>query len=110
MKKEIGISLDMRMTGELLNYMIRKRGYTVSEIQEELSLSCPQPIYRWIRGQTMPSIDNLYKLSKILNVHMDELVIPSRDEAWLVRWNQNLCVGRHLKAYHKRYLKGKGIS
>lgn len=110
MKKETGVSLDMQMTGELLNYMIRKQGYTVGEIQKELMLSCPQPIYRWLRGQTMPSIDNLYRLSRILNVHMDELVIPSHDAAWLVQWNQNLSAGRHLKTYHKRYTKRKGIS
>ena len=104
MKKAAGVSLDMQMTGQLLNYMIRKQGYSVGEIQKALSLSCPQPIYRWIRGQTMPSIDNLYKLSRLLNVHMDELVIASHDEAWLIQWKQNLSLGRHLKAYRKKYL------
>lgn len=105
MKKEAGVTLDMQMTGQLLNYVIRKRGYTVSEIQEELGLSCPQPVYRWLRGQTMPSIDNLYKLSKMLNVHMDELVISIRDEVWLVRWTLNRNRGRYLTAYHERYRK-----
>ena len=55
MKKKACVSLDMTMTGHVLNLMIKKRGYTVSEIQKELGLSCPQPIYRWINGQTLPT-------------------------------------------------------
>ncbi len=47
MKKKACVSLDMTMTGHVLNLMIKKRGYTVSEIQKELGLSCPQPIYHW---------------------------------------------------------------
>ena len=80
MKKKACVSLDMTMTGHVLNLMIKKRGYTVSEIQKELGLSCPQPIYRWINGQTLPSIDNLYKLSTLLEVHMEDLILPRQDE------------------------------
>ena len=40
-----------------------------------LNLEDPQPIYRWIHGRCMPSTDNLYKLSKIFNMHMEELLV-----------------------------------
>ncbi|MDE7417491.1 MAG: helix-turn-helix domain-containing protein [Lachnospiraceae bacterium] len=105
MKKEISVSLDMQMTGKVLSDMIRKRGYTIAEIQRELKLSCPQPIYRWMNGQTMPSIDNLYKLSTILNVHMEDLVIPRQDEVWILHRNQNLAKCIRLKKYHETYRK-----
>lgn len=103
MKKKTCLSLDMRMTGQVLKQMIRKKGYTVSEIQKELSLSCPQPIYRWINGQTMPSIDNLYKLSMILDVHMEDLVLPRQDEVWMVQKGRNPRRIRRLQMYHDRY-------
>lgn len=105
MKKETGISLDMRMTGHVLSDKIRKRGYTVAEIQKELNLSCPQPIYRWFKGQTMPSIDNLYKLSALLEVHMEDLVIPRQDEVWILHRGKNPAEYIRLKKYHKTYRK-----
>ena len=103
MKKETGVSLDMQMTGHVLSVLIRKSGYTIAEIQRELKLSCPQPIYRWMNGQMMPSIDNLYKLSVILNKHMEDLVIPRQDEVWFLHWAQNPAERIRLGAYRKTY-------
>ena len=31
--------------------------------------------YRWLRGSNMPSVDNLYALSRYLNVQMDDASI-----------------------------------
>ena len=50
-------------------------GYSVKEIQEFLHLSCPQPFYRWFKGQILPSLDHLYVLSRLLGVHMEELIV-----------------------------------
>lgn len=62
-------------TGRLLKYKIKNAGFTVSDIQKYLNLSCPQPIYRWFKGTIMPSVNHLYALSRLLGVHMDELII-----------------------------------
>ena len=70
-------SLDAVQTGRKIESAIKQSGYSIRELQEMLGLSCPQPIYRWIRGHTLPSIDNLYMLSRILKVPMDELLVPS---------------------------------
>lgn len=70
-------SLDAVQTGRKIDSAIKQSGYSIRELQEMLGLSCPQPIYRWIRGHTLPSIDNLYMLSRILKVPMDELLVPS---------------------------------
>ena len=96
MKKKTCVSLDMKMTGHILNQLIRKHGYTVSDIQRELRLSCPQSIYRWINGQALPSIDNLYRLSALLEVHMEEMILPRQDEVWFVQKPCNPERGRRL--------------
>lgn len=69
-------TLDAVLTGKKINSAIKQGGYSIRELQEMLGLSCPQPIYRWIRGRTLPSIDNLYMLSRILGVHMEDLLVP----------------------------------
>ena len=72
--------IDMRKTGMRLKRTIKEAGYTVKDIQELLHLSCPQPVYRWYKGLVLPSVDHLYVLSKLLEVHMEDLIV-SGDEA-----------------------------
>ena len=47
----------------------------MKDIQCFLNLACPQSIYRWIKGQTLPSIDNLYKMSEIFQIHMEDMLV-----------------------------------
>lgn len=73
-------SIDVIQTGKRLKDIIRGNKCTVSELQGLLNLSCPQPIYRWMKGYTLPSIDNLYILSRIFEMHMDEMLVPRKAE------------------------------
>ena len=77
-------NIDMQRTGALLKKKVEEAGYTVKELQEKLRVSCPQPIYRWFKGKVLPSINHLYVLSRLLHVHMEELlVIVSRIDIML---------------------------
>lgn len=69
-------------TGKKLKQMIEKAGYDVKYIQKYLQLSCPQSIYKWYKGKRLPSIEHLFALSRLLNVHMEELLVQ-QDETLL---------------------------
>lgn len=75
MSKPVCISLDLKLTGQRIRTVMIEHGYTVKQIQEKLYLACPQPVYRWIHGYTLPSVDNLYRLSKLFCVHMEDLLV-----------------------------------
>ncbi len=68
-------SIDMEKTGQLLKTTIQETGFNVKYIQEYLHLCCPQPVYRWYKGQTLPSLDHFYSLSILLGKHIDELIV-----------------------------------
>ena len=72
--KKPTITLDVKLTGKKLRTAIMKSGYSVRELQKMLYLACPQPIYRWMNGDMLPSVDNLYRLSYVLNTQMEDLV------------------------------------
>ena len=72
-------NIDMKKTGLLLKATIEKAGYTVKDIQQILHLSCPQPIYRWFKGIILPSVDHLYVLSRLLKLHMEDLIVPQHE-------------------------------
>ena len=72
-------NIDMKKTGILLKETIEKAGYTVKDIQKILHLSCPQPIYWWFKGIILPSVDHLYVLSRLLKLHMEDLLVPRQE-------------------------------
>lgn len=67
--------IDQIKTGMKLKKMLKAAGYSVKDIQKYLHLSCPQSIYRWFKGKILPSVDHLYALSRLLNVHMEDLLV-----------------------------------
>lgn len=67
--------IDQTKTGIKLKAMLKIAGYDVKYIQEYLHLSCPQSIYRWFKGRALPSVEHLCALSKLLNVHMEDLLV-----------------------------------
>lgn len=99
-------NIDMTKTGILLKETIKKGGYTVKDIQKILHLSCPQPIYRWFKGNVLPSVDHLYVLSQLLGMHMEDLLVTEQedisltelcidrisDHKWLYEYRTRLCV------------------
>ena len=71
-------TIDKEKTGKHLEKLMRKNGLTPKDICDYLSLSCVQTVYRWFEGINIPSIDNLYALSQLFQISMDELVIGNR--------------------------------
>lgn len=73
-------NIDMQQTGIRLKHMLESAGYTPRMIQEYLHLSCVQPVYRWYKGLILPSVDHLFMLSELLNVHMEDFLVKKKAE------------------------------
>ena len=96
-------NIDMKKTGLLLKARIEKAGYTVKDIQTILHLSCPQPIYRWFKGMILPSVDHLYVLSRLLKIHMEELLVPQYQKCESTEMYRKCTLGdSRIRAYWKR--------
>ena len=67
--------IDLTATGAHLKELLEERGVTGQDIQEAMGLASPQAVYRWLRGSNMPSVDNLYALSRFLDVPMDNVIV-----------------------------------
>ena len=66
--------VDMKLTGKNIATLRKQRGISVRELQEMLGFATPQSIYKWQRGETLPTIDNLIALSCIFSVPVDEII------------------------------------
>ena len=70
--------INKRETGINLRRIMDMRAITPKDVQEYLGLGCVQSVYRWIDGVNMPTIDNLYALSELLQVPIDAIVRGNR--------------------------------
>lgn len=73
-------TIDLKETGKNLRKVMKERNITVKEVQHYLGLGSVQSVYHWLNGISMPSIDNLYALSVMFELSMDELVCGNKKE------------------------------
>ncbi|MBQ9425742.1 MAG: helix-turn-helix transcriptional regulator [Erysipelotrichaceae bacterium] len=48
------------------------------QIQEAMGFNTPQAIFKWQRGETMPTLDNIVVLSELFNTAIEEIVVKEK--------------------------------
>lgn len=80
MKTPIFQVIDPIETGKNIVRLRQARGLRVRDVQAYFGFEEPQAIYKWQRGQSLPTLDNLYALAALLEVSMDEILVSARTE------------------------------
>ena len=68
--------IDLAATGENIRRLRISRGLSVRQLQGFFGFEEPRAIYKWQKGESLPTVDNLYALGKILDVPMEQILIP----------------------------------
>lgn len=69
--------IDMVETGRNIHFLRQQAGLSVTDVQDYFGFDQPQAIYKWERGETLPSVDNLYALSSLLGEPMKNILVPT---------------------------------
>ncbi len=67
--------INMIKTGKNIARLRRMNGLTVKEVQEVMGFNTPQAIFKWQRGETLPSIENLIVLSELYRTTIEEIIV-----------------------------------
>jgi len=73
--------IDTVNTGRNIEVLRKRKGLSVADLQDVFGFATPQAIYKWQRGSTLPTIDNLVVLAEVFGVTMDEIIVVARDDA-----------------------------
>lgn len=68
------ITINMKSTGKNIKALRKQKGITVAELQNAFGFNNPTSIYKWERGENLPSIDNLVILAYVLQVSMEDIL------------------------------------
>lgn len=72
--------IDPAATGRNIMRLRLEQGLTVRDVQVFFGFEEPQAIYKWQSGKSLPTVDNLYALSALLDVRMDEILVAAKPE------------------------------
>ena len=67
--------INMVKTGNNITRLRKLKGLSVRNIQEALGFRNPQAIFKWQRGESLPSLDNLVILSELLEASLEEILV-----------------------------------
>ena len=67
--------INTRETGRRICELRKERGITVRMLCEYMGFTEPQAIYKWQRGDSLPTVDNLFALSRILGTSIEDILI-----------------------------------
>ena len=70
-------TIDPEATGRQIARLRKERGLSVRDLQDWFGFEAPQAIYKWQKGLTLPSVDNLYALSILLEVPMNAILVQT---------------------------------
>lgn len=70
--------INKKETGLKLRKIMDEKDFSVKDVQRYLGLGSVQSVYHWLNGISMPTIDNLYALSELFQVPIDEMICGNR--------------------------------
>ena len=68
-------SIDLTATGIRITQLRQENGLTVRDLQDIFGINTPQAIYRWQRGLTLPTLDNLVVLAAVFGTTLDSIIV-----------------------------------
>ena len=68
-------TIDPVGTGLNIKKLMKSKGITVKDLTEMFFFSNETAVYKWLRGATIPNVENLLALSTLFGVSMNEILV-----------------------------------
>lgn len=68
-------TINLKATGKRILQLRLERNLSIRELQTYFGFENPTAIYRWQRGDNLPSLDNMLALSKLFDVPIEEILV-----------------------------------
>ena len=95
--------IDRFKTGKLIKSVMDEKGITAKDIKEYFNFSSVQSIYHWLEGKSLPTLDNIYGLSDLFGVPVDELLSGDREARYSFKRDDSF---RRISYYYEFFHRG----
>ncbi len=70
-------TVDLVKTGENITRLMKLNNIKVSDLQDIFGFEYPQAIYKWKRGECLPTVDNLIVLASVFKTTVDKIIVTN---------------------------------
>lgn len=106
MPKKVFPVIDLVATGDNIRRLRIERGLSVRDLQSYFGFEEPRAIYKWQKGESLPTVDNLYALGNLFEVPMDQILVPAEVKLNIVGGQQaESCCSLHFMTGYFGYGK-----
>ena len=104
--------LDAKATGARIKQLRIQKKLRVEDVARFMGFESEQAVYKWQRGDSLPTIDNLYALSFLFETSVDDILRGSRGEdespllpvyignvIWTIGEGYRLLLWRYVESY-----------
>ena len=71
-------AIDMLNTVANISALRKQNNLTIREVQDALGFNTPQAIFKWQRGETLPTLDNLVILADLFHVTISDIIVITK--------------------------------
>ena len=72
--------INLAKTGNNIKRIAKENGFSADKIKNYLGICDKSNVYKWFRGDALPSVDNLLALSILFGVTINEMIIVENTE------------------------------
>ena len=72
--------VDMKKTGRRIKELMMQNNIRTKDIVEYMGFESEQSVYKWLRGDSLPKVDNLFALSRLFGTNMDSIIMEREGE------------------------------
>ncbi|MCK9171542.1 MAG: helix-turn-helix domain-containing protein [Treponema sp.] len=67
--------IDTKATGANIKRLREYEDLSVKEMQSVFDFKSPQAVYKWQRGETLPTVDEFVVLAKMFNTPIEKIIV-----------------------------------
>lgn len=72
--------LSAKATGARIKELRKEKHLKVGDVSQFMGFESDQAVYKWQRGESLPTVDNLYALGKLFGISVDEILRGNLEE------------------------------
>lgn len=73
-------TIDMTATGNRIRELRDRNRLSTRDIADVLGFNNPTAVFKWMRGDTLPTVDNLVILADLFGVTINDILVIRRNE------------------------------
>ena len=71
-------TIDLPATGMNIGELMKMNGISAADVADRMGFSSCIAVYKWLKGEALPTLDNILILADLLDVTIEDILVVTR--------------------------------